>query len=97
MHIYLIMIHVVAMILSMILMTGAIGMGLVGRKSAARMATLGYVTTLVGSAFGAALLLDSVLSVQCAMLTAYLVVATALYRYGFALGNAEKARLVRRL
>ena len=95
MHSVIVTIHVAAMILSMGLMTGAVAAGLFGKISAARIATVGFGVTIVGLASGGILLFDSILSLQCAMLTLYLVGVTALYRYGFAFGDATRARLIR--
>ncbi len=95
MYTILVIIHVTFMIASMVLMTGAVGMGLLGKDLAARAATTGFGATIIGSISGAVLLFDSVLSIECAMLTAYLISVTLLYRYGFAFGDATRARLIR--
>lgn len=96
MHSLLVTFHVVSMILSMGLMIGAVAAGLSGKTSAARIATAGFSATVIGLVSGSLLLLDSILSIQCAMLTFYLVGVTALYRYGFAFGDVSRARLIRR-
>lgn len=83
------------MVLSIGLMTSAVGMGLFGKAAAAKVATVGFGATVLGLVSGLLVLFDSILSLQCAMLTVYLVGVTALYRYGFAFGNASRARLIR--
>lgn len=95
MHTLLVATHVVAMISSVALMTIAVGLGLSGKKSSVRIATVGFVASLTGAAMGLMLLLDSVLSFECAMLTLYLAAVVTLYHYGFASGNVNKARIVR--
>jgi hypothetical protein len=88
MHIILVIIHVSLMISSMVLMASAVGIGLAGKSVAARIASIGYVSTVVGSLSGGILLLS-------AILTAYLLGITLLYHFGFAFGDATNARLIR--
>jgi len=95
MHTTFVIIHISAMIASMVLMVSAVGFGLSGKHIAARIATIGYVTTVGGIAIGGILLLGAPLSIQCALLTAYLLSVTVLYHFGFAFGDAENARLIR--
>ena len=83
------------MILSMGLMSVAIAMGLFGKAFAARMATFGFVASVTGFISGGVLLFGSVLSIECALLTSYLIGATILYHLGFAFGDATRARLIR--
>lgn len=87
--------HVIAMISSMILMAGAVGLGLSGKRVAALMATIGFYTTVVGFITGGLLLFGSPLSMECVVLTAYLIGATLLYHRGFAFGDASRAALIR--
>lgn len=76
-------------------MSGALAMGLAGKKAAVTVATFGEVFTVFGGLTGALLLLDSPLTIQCATLTAYLFAMTVLYVVGFGMGTVEDARLVR--
>ena len=87
--------HIITMIASMGLMGGAIVLGIFGKRSAATTATIGMVITLFGVMAGAILLLGAPLSIQCAILTAYLLAATGLYVFGFGMGHADDARLIR--
>lgn len=96
MHIFLVIIHVIAMMSSLALMSSAILMGLFGKRSAAAVATLAMYFTTAGGLSGAILLLAAPLTVQCALLTAYLVVTTAIYVFGFGTGYADTARFIRR-
>ncbi len=91
----IIVIHVVAMIASLVLMTLAVAMGLAGKRSAATLANIGIIATFVGGLSGIGLLFDSPLSLKCALLTAYLLAVTALHVFGFAMGDADRARLIR--
>lgn len=95
MHIAIVVIHVVAMIISLGFMSSAVALGLFGKRIAATLANLGLLTTVVGGLSGAALLIDSPLSIECALLTAYLVSVTALHIFGFAMGDSDRARLIR--
>jgi len=95
MHMLLVIIHVVSMIASIGLMTGAVGVGLAGHAVAARLATNGFLTAIVGFASGGLLLIDSVLSLECGLLALYLIGVTVLYHVGFAFGDASRARLIR--
>lgn len=79
----------------MALMTGAVSLGLFGKKAAMRTAAFGMYATAVGTVSGIGLLLDNPLSMQCAVLTAYLVGISALYYVGFGFGVIANARLVR--
>lgn len=95
MYSILVIAHVTFMIVSLALMVGAIGLGFFGKQVAVKTATVGMVTTVVGVASGFLLLLDSPLSLQCATLSAYLLLSIALYKYGFGLGDAQKARFIK--
>lgn len=83
------------MILSLVLMSAALGLGVFGKKTAVVVATLGEAVTIVGALSGVLLLLNTPLSIQCALLTAYVAAMTSLYVFGFGMGNAEEARFVR--
>ena len=91
----IITVHVVAMIASLVLMTLAVAMGLLGKRSAATVANVGVIATFVGGLSGIGLLIDAPLSLQCALLTAYLLAIIALHVFGFAMGDADRARLIR--
>lgn len=95
MHTFILISHIVAMIASMGLMGGAVVMGLMGKRSAASVATMGMIITVIGVMGGAILLLGAPLSIQCATLTGYLLAATGLYVFGFGMGQADDARLIR--
>lgn len=96
MYTALIITHVISMFLSLGLMGTAIVLGLFGKTTSARIATVGMFATGLGGGTGAVLLFDAPLSIQCATLTAYLAGVTSLYVFGFARGNADRARLIRR-
>lgn len=87
--------HIVMMVSSLVLMSGAIGMALFGKKSAAHVATAGQAVTSVGAIAGVLLLVGAPLSFQCAALTAYLILTTTLYIFGFGAGDIRHARLFR--
>ena len=91
----IVFVHVVSMITSMMLMSGAVGLGIFGKKVAMRAASFGMYATAVGTVSGIGLLLDNPLSMQCAVLTAYVAGVSALYYVGFGFGVVAKARLVR--
>lgn len=75
-------------------MASAIFLGLQGKTAAVRVATLGTTLSFAGVAAGVLMLLSSPLSIECAILTAYLVAMMALYKIGFGFGNIKNARLV---
>lgn len=83
------------MIISMALMSGAIGLGIFGKQLAVKVASIGMSATLVGFASGLLLMLDAPLTLKCAMLASYLVAVTAVYWYGYGFGRSERARFVR--
>lgn len=95
MHTIVLVTHIVMMIASLGLMSLSIALGLFGKRSAAITATIGEAATLIGGLSGVILLLDAPLSFQCATLTAYLIGVTSLYVFGFGMGNADEARLIR--
>jgi len=95
MHTLLVTLHVIAMIASLALMSSAVLLGLFGKHAAAATATIGMVVTAAGTFAGGLLLLGAPLSIQCALLTGYLAAVSALYVFGFAMGNAKEARLIR--
>lgn len=88
-------VHIISMIASMVVMSGAVIVAILGKKFAVDMASFGMIATFFGSASGIAMLLDAPLSIQCAGLTAYLVAVAAIYHVGFGFGRIEKARFVR--
>lgn len=96
MYTTLLLIHVIAMIASIGLITASVIVGIFGKRIAARIATISVGATAVGGLTGMALLLSAPLSIKCAVLTAYLLGAVSVYVYGFAMGDADKARLIRR-
>lgn len=91
----LLILHVVAMMLSLLLMAAAVVMGLAGKALAATLSSAGMVATVVGGFCGGLLLLSAPLPLDCVILSVYLVAMTALYVFGFAMGDAENARLIR--
>lgn len=95
MHTTLLTVHIISMIASMIVMSGAVLVALLGKRVAIEMASVGMVATFLGFASGLAMILDTPLSIQCAGLTAYLLAVTVLYHVGFGFGRIEKARLVK--
>lgn len=95
MHTLLIIFHVIAMISSVALMSGAVVVGFLGKHQAATLASYGMIATALGALSGAALLLLAPLSFECVVLTAYVAGMTALYVFGFAMGSADEARLIR--
>lgn len=95
MHTILVLVHVSMMISSLALMSAATGLGFFGKRVAATLATIGELATVIGGLVGVVLLLGSPLSIECATLTAYLAGITALYVFGFGMGNADEARLIR--
>lgn len=96
MHITLLVIHIVGMIASIGLISGALAFGFAGKRAAARIATVGMGATAIGGFAGIVLLLSAPLTMKCAILTAYLLSVIALYKFGFAMGNADRARFIRR-
>lgn len=97
MHAIILTIHIIMMVSSLALMGGALAFGLFGRKSAVIIATFGEVVTILGSLMGIILLLGAPLSIQCATLTAYIAGMTALYVFGFGMGDVENAKLIRKI
>lgn len=77
------------------MMSAALGMGVFGKKAAATLATIGEIATVLGALTGVILVLDAPLSIQCALLTAYVVAMTSIYVFGFGMGNAEESRFIR--
>ncbi|MFZ2544403.1 MAG: hypothetical protein WAW80_00260 [Candidatus Saccharimonadales bacterium] len=95
MHTTFVIIHVLSMIISMSLMSSAVGLGILGKSFSARVATYGLIATVVGTISGGTLFLGAPLSIQCALLTLYLGAVVLVYRFGFASGNATQARFIR--
>ncbi len=83
------------MVLSLALISGALGLAIAGKKSATHVATTSQAATSIGTIAGILLLVGAPLSMQCATLTAYLLATTVLYVLGFGAGDARRARLVR--
>ena len=94
MHILLVIVHVSMMIASMGLMAGALGLGLFGKTVAVRFAGAGFYASILGFISGGILLFGATLSLQCALLTGYLLGMTLLYHLGFGLGDVKNARFV---
>lgn len=88
-------IHIVAMVLSLALMGGAVVLGLAGKRFAAMLSSYGMIMAAIGGLSGGVLLLAAPLPIQCVELSLYLVAMTALYVFGFAMGDADDARLIR--
>lgn len=95
MHEFIIVPHIVTMVASMALMTGALTLGFFGKKIAVKAATAGMILTILGFITGIILMADAPLSLQCAKLTAYVAAVTILYRFGYGFGDIKKARFVR--
>ena len=92
MYTLLVILHVIAMVGSIILMSGALIVGLLGKRQAAAIASYGMFATAVGALSGAALLLMAPILLECVVLTAYIAGVTALYVFGFAMGSADEAQ-----
>lgn len=88
-------VHILAMMLSLALMAGAVVFGLAGKRFAASLSSYGMIATAIGGLSGGLLLLSAPLPLQCVELSLYLVAMTALYVFGFAMGDADDARLIR--
>lgn len=95
MYTFILITHIISMSLSLLLMTGAIGLALFGVKSSVKTATVGIIMTISGFITGGMLLLGSPLTMQCVTLAVYLLGMAAVYRFGFGMGRIESARLVR--
>jgi len=95
MYTTLLVAHIVAMISSMALMSGAIVWGLRGKDSAVHIASGGMIATAVGAVTGAILLFFAPILSECILLTAYLATVSSLYIFGFGNGYSEKARFIR--
>ena len=95
MHTLLVIFHVVAMVASVALMSGAIGLGLFGKTAAAKTASIGMIATALGAVSGSVLLFFAPVLSECLTLTAYLAGVTALYILGFGGGFAENARFIK--
>jgi len=95
MYEFTLILHIITMIGSMALMSGAVGLGLLGKTAAVQTATAGMCTTVVGFMTGMGLMIGAPLSMKCAMLTAYVIAVGTLYYVGYGFGNVTKARFVR--
>ncbi len=95
MHTIILIAHIITMVTSVAFMSSAVAMGLLGNRSAITVANLGMAITVVGGLSGVLLMLDSPLSIQCALLAAYLAAVTTLHIFGFAMGDPNGARLIR--
>lgn|GEM_PF-1417713 len=93
--IILLVIHIVTMILSLLLMAVATVAGLAGKRFAAILSSTGMAMTAIGGLSGGLLLLSTPLPRECVELSLYLAAMTALYIFGFAMGDADDARLIR--
>lgn len=95
MHTFLVIIHITTMIASMVLMSGAIGLGLMGKNAAVKCASYGMGATIVGFGSGLLLMFAAPLTLKCAVLTSYLAAVSVLYYVGYGAGNVANARFVR--
>lgn len=95
MYTSLVIIHVISMVVSLFLMSGAIGLGLFGKDVAAKVASVGMIATAFGAVTGSVLLFFAPALSECIILTSYLAAVTSLYIFGFGAGVADKARLIR--
>ena len=91
----LILIHVAAMVGSLVVMPAAVGMTFFKRRESVHVATVGMVLTTIGFITGLIMLFDNPLSIQCALLTGYLLAITGLYAWGFGWGSVPKAKLLK--
>lgn len=82
------------MLTSLVLMPTAIMLAWQGIRASVHLAKGGVVTAAIGFVTGVILLLSNPLLSECVILTGYLVAALAVYGYGFAWGDAPKARLL---
>lgn len=96
MYVMLIVVHVVAMIISLVLMPAAILLALRGVHASLKVATAGIVTTGVGFFAGMLLLLSAPLLSECAILTSYLLAMIAVYAFGFGWGVESRARFLKK-
>lgn len=95
MYIFLVSLHVIAMVLSISLMSGALVLGLLGKNLAVRVASFGAFATFVGFISGALLMIGTPLDFKCVMLTTYVIGVSVLYYFGYGFGDSTHARLVR--
>jgi hypothetical protein len=90
MHSTILIFHIAAMILSLVLMTGATAALFANTSIAAKLARGGVVATVTGVGAGFALLLSSPLGIECLALSAYLAAVMVAYRYAFGMGVASR-------
>ncbi len=76
-------------------MSTATLMALGGVRRSLPIATMGMISTSVGSIAGAFLLIQSPILSQCVLLSTYLLATLSLYAFGFGFGSVEKARLLK--
>ncbi len=91
----LLSVHIFCMVGSLGLMMCAGVLALCKVRASVTVATLSMVFTAIGSVSGGILLLFAPLSIKCVLLTMYLIVMLMVYRYGFGMGDAKKAKLLR--
>ncbi len=93
MNIILIAFHISAMVLSLVLIAGAVLLALNGVKRSMYFAHGSIVTAGIGLVAGIILLFSSPVLSKCIVLSVYLVAMIAIYGYGFGWGKQSKARL----
>ncbi len=95
MYTLIVITHITTMIASVAFMLGAVGLGVFGKQLAVKVASVGMGATVVGFATGLLLMIESPLTLKCALLTSYLVAVTAFYWYGYRHRHGNAARFVR--
>lgn len=95
MYSIIIITHVICMVASIALMSGALVLGMLRQASGVKAAQFGMAATSIGFITGLLLLIEAPLLLQCAKLTAYVAVVSVLYTFGFGFGDIKKARLIR--
>jgi len=83
------------MTVSLLLMTSATTLALLGVRRSIAMATIGTLLASLGTAAGFVLMISSPVLSQCILLTAYLASAVALYAFGFGWGAESRAKLLK--
>lgn len=95
MNTLILLFHVIAMTVSVVAMTAALGGALMGARRGVQLAKIGTITTLMGSAAGAYLLILHPATMECVMLASYVAGVMLVYRYVFAMGNVARCAWVR--
>lgn len=95
MYMFLVSIHVVAMVISILLMSGALVCGALSKNIAVKLAGFGTLATMTGFLSGLLLMAGTPLDVKCLALTVYVASVTAIYYYGYGFGDIKNARLIR--